>query len=184
MSVFAKSLFTALTSLFDVGSDLINSFDFLGYNASTDLSNKIYDTITSIARNDTPSCVEDGFQSNGNDNVEYNVHETWGYVGIGIIFLPGIIFLHALYYVRKQKSLFIAGILLVPIYPVFMLLVQLLGIFTSCSSSNMSKKVQVFIALAVGLEAFFESFCQIVLQIFTIIYGYPVTTVQIITILA
>ena len=70
-------IFTAFSTLasssFDIGSDLINSLDFLGYNIS--------DTITDTV-----------FGSNTTEIIDKSEeHKTWGILGIFLIFLPGII---------------------------------------------------------------------------------------------
>ena len=59
------------------------------------------------------------------------------------------------------------------------ILLQIYGAF-SCGNAQLHG----FMAVGVALEAFLESFLQLVLQMFTICYGYDITTAQIVTICA
>ena len=183
----AGQLFSALSTLFsssfDIGSDMVNSLDFLGYNASTNLAQTVSDTLSTIIEQGNSSIFDAAGADNTTDTSQkYEEHRIWGIVGISVIFLPGIIAVQPLFWVQINiKSykmallLFLAG-LVYPLTLVFMAFTSILCTF---------KKEKFFLEMTimlVGVEAFFESFPQMVLQGFTIIYGYEVTTVQLIAI--
>ena len=154
------------SSSFDIGSDLINSLDFLGYNVS--------DTITDTV-----------FGSNTTANIDkYEEHKIWGTLGIFLIFLPGIIaplpIVLALIANGEWKiamMFFVGGLF----YPITLILLAFGSLFTPC---HQQKDLLKFALVMVGAEAFFESFPQILLQGYTILYGYEVTTLQKVTIVA
>ena len=163
-------LFTAFSTLvsssFDIGSDLINSLDFLGYN----VSDSITDTV---------------FGLNTTANIDkYEEHKIWGTLGICLIFLPGIIIPlpFVMEYIAAGESIkamlfFVGGLF----YPITLLLSAFASIFTTCHRNEL---ILPYTLAMVGAEAFFESFPQILLQGYTILYGYEVTTIQKVTIVA
>ena len=61
------------------------------------------------------------------------------------------------------------------LFPVAIIIFQFYTIFTLKSGKH-----QPYIAIGIALEAFFESFFQLVLQIYTILYGYTITGKQIV----
>ena len=168
-------LLTFFSSLFDVGSDLINSLDFLGYNVSSTNVNVI--SLSSVTN--TPNNTE-----------EFEVHQRWGIFGISLIFLPGYMIMPMVFValasgrgilVGGMAELIIATVLLA-MYPILLIIIQVVNVVMNGSLVN--KKIQQLTLIAVGAEAFFESFSQMVLQGNTILYGYEVTVIQIITVIA
>ena len=88
--VVLGDMFSAFCSFcstsFDIGSDLINSLDFLGYNISNRISGEVFGSFgfwincsSSEADNHVDTTEGDG------------VHNTWGALSIFLMFLPGII---------------------------------------------------------------------------------------------
>jgi hypothetical protein len=70
-------------------------------------------------------------------------------------------------------------------FPISFLILQLVGIFKMiCHKSKLSRDYQMAITMVTGLESCVESCCQLLLQLFTIIYGYETNTIQKITIVA
>ena len=65
------------------------------------------------------------------------------------------------------------------IFPLSVVVLQFYNTFT-CGSDIYNG----FMAIGVALEAFLESFLQLVLQVYTIMYGYDITNTQIVTISA
>ena len=137
-----KSLFSFLTSMFDVVSDVVNSMDFLGYNASHAVTSN---TFLQHLR---------GKSTNNNISGENTI---WGIVGMVIIFLPGIITLPPTLFIVWPKSwIWKLGVLIVlPLYPISLLLVQITGIFAACCGDKYFGKTHSFVMVAIGMEAFF-----------------------------
>ena len=244
---FCKAVFSLAGSTFDVGSDVLNSLDFMGYNISNTIGHelkgvwrlftnttntaklvdKIDEMISSIHANNTSTdsgtwieklleakdqefgvfdglreqfCQVDFNQRNisthGGGYSENELHETWGWIGLGIIFLPGIVlFVFALplvltmligaYKEKMTAKNIVLGILMLLLtllacctFPVTVLIGKFFGLFMLTSP-----KYDKFVIIASGLEAYFESSFQMVFQFYTIIYGYPVSNIQIISIL-
>ena len=74
------------------------------------------------------------------------------------------------------------GLALGVTFPIVMLLMQLYPIIATCFGENWTQNDQLFITKFTGIEAAVESTCQLLLQIFTILYKYPSSTIQKITI--
>ena len=77
-----KNVFTFLTSLFDVGSDVVNSLDFMGFNVSS----KLVDTVTgrdssSHITNTSITTNLSGVVTNYTD-INYRVDHIWGIIGM------------------------------------------------------------------------------------------------------
>ena len=182
---FAKYVFMFSASFFDVSSDLVNSLDFLGYNVASKITQKIMGSSEVLAENNNQYLMPDIFETNTNITTvdPYN----WGIVGMGIIFLPGLIggLPYLLIFIDRRLWRWALLVLLVSCtFPIALLLVQLLTIFYVYKNSDACKDHQMYLTAAIGMEACLESFSQLLLQIYTILYGYKVTTTQIITILA
>ena len=102
---FLKRLFTSFLSTFDVVSDLVNSFDFLGYNASLKLKNAVIgdgkNTLNKTLNTESNVCAfnyttyneyinntQHGFYNNVSicTSEGVDVHTIWGALGIFIMF--------------------------------------------------------------------------------------------------
>ena len=222
-----KRLFTSILSIFDIVSDLVNSCDFLGYDASGQIIRTIFWDESNITNpNNIPTVHPDNHTSletasamcglnytfnetmaNGENNTSQygatdglknlsscfddrkEIHMIWGSVGIGIMFLPGIMILIMAYITDTKNDIFdirnglilkrVRNFIAMALFPLTVILFQVYGVF-----SYKNEKVHGFMAIGVALEAFLESFLQLVLQMFTICYGHDITTTQIITICA
>ena len=91
---------TFISTYGDVTSDIINSLDFLGYNASNTIEKEVWEKVaTWIGKEVAPKPeVINGTNDTTMElntmelNMEnYTIHEIWGAMGFFIIFLPGII---------------------------------------------------------------------------------------------
>ena len=245
---FLQRLFTSILSIFDIVSDLVNSCDFLGYDASGQIFTSIFGDKSCITRLNNISTFYPsnqnlshtssklcGFNFTSNETivdgdnstlrVNYTFHETivngdnstlryeaveefknfsscleqratihviWGSLGIGIMFLPGIMTIVMAYATIDHYSVNedlsikdgpiwkrMRNLIAMFIFPITVILLQIYGVFISGNTA-----VQGFMAIGIALEAFLESFLQLVLQLYTICYGYDITTTQIITICA
>ena len=157
---------TICSSMFDVGSDFINSLDLLGYNASTTIASTVVGTT--------------------NDTEEFVAHQMWGYVGLGIMWLPGWLVLPIFIlwsFSARRCFFFIVGICLFATYPLAMIVIEMAFLIQTCYKREINKSGKQFIMLLlISIEASYESFPQMVLQGYTIMYGYDVTKIQIVTI--
>ena len=161
-SPLTHGLISFFTSILDVISDLINSLNFLGYNVTSSIFGGSANTTT------------------------YEQHIQWGYMSIGMMFLPGIITLPVfLMYLTtpRFRSLggFIISLMMLPLHPIGLIAAQVLGMISHFD--YVRKDFQQLAKILVGSEAFFKSFTKMVFQGYTIIYGYETTFIQIITIL-
>ena len=197
---FGVDLFSATatfaSSSFDIGSDLVNSLDFLGHNATKTMSESFY-----LRHNLTR--IIDG-TSKANPQEISNLHQIWGALGISIMFFPGIIkiplplvyLMHGRNWLNEtlkdfdvradKKSRRIESYFFQVTHMLVCPIAIFLGSFSALCKAFLGKssEVQKASTVMVGHEAFFESFPQILLQCFTIAYGYEVTTVQEVSILA
>ena len=80
---------TFCSSIFDIGSDLINSLDFLGHNVSTTMTDGLSRFIH-LRHNLTPVDMFDETSKAGSQEI-YDVHQIWGALEILIMFIPGVI---------------------------------------------------------------------------------------------
>ena len=214
---FFKRLFTTILSIFDIVSDLVNSCDFLGYDASGQIKSSILGGNTNVS---IPKWYVDASKMCGGHNITSNeaftiankqiidqdtikdfqnlsscfddrreTHIKWGSVAIVIMLLPGIMTIIMTcitktkyeYFTMRHGSIFarIRNLVALLMFPLTVILFQIYGVF-----SHQNTEVHGFMAIGVALEAFLESFLQLVLQMFTICYGYEITTTQIFTICA
>jgi hypothetical protein len=114
-------------------------------------------------------------------------HQIWGSVGLCLIFLPGLIMIPPLLY-RELWSYHVSywceAIKIVfkwRLFPITMLVKALWSVIKTVIDKDHSI---VNTMIMVGGETFFESFPQLVLKGFTILYGYDSGYVQWFTIVA
>ena len=175
---FGKILFKFFTSISDLTSDAINSFDFLGHNATS--------TIVNLYKDPSKNAT--------NLEVPYRIDQTWGVLSMFFIFLPGIalgISTAIEGMVRKNIRNIFFGLLIIPSFPLALVSIHLWTVIKFIKkvyrrNSNKGEKddpgSNVLVTNFVGAEAYFESFPQLVLQIYTILNGYQVTTTQLVSI--
>ena len=159
---------TFFTSVFDVISDFINSMEFLGYGISSN------DTHIVQGQNDT--------------EITFNhcTHPNWAICSIVTIFLPGILSgipaLIQKYYDKNWPGMFLAAAVML-LFPFVLVVQQIRGIINTYRKQKRRFNFLDDHAYYVGAEAYFESFPQLALQLYTICNGYDMTTVQIISII-
>ena len=124
-----------------------------------------------------------------NNNEEKSVEKIWGSLSLFIIFLPGILtaipqILESLF--RKQYLDAISSFFLMLIFPLlfpFFQVIKIMQILISSDHLNtMMEKIDPYLVSWVGAEAYYESFPQLVLQLYILLNGYDVTTIQIVSI--
>ena len=214
---FGKRLFDSFMTTFDILSDAVNSFDLLGYNASSQILKTISGNtvnisndnssylLRNISMNQSSTLWNPNYQTNNSFNNTYNsfinntfidkltnfsicgsddidVHPVWGYLGISIMFLPGLLFIVLFAFNdRINAYMFKTGdwskdwMMLVSMmfFPITMLSFLFYSTFTCQGDVH-----QGYMAIAVAMEAFIESFLQLVLQKYTILMGHKITPTQ------
>ena len=143
---------TALFSTFDVLSDFLLSLDFIGLSLKLKIAKEAFN----ITMN------------------EPEIHPTWGYITMGIMFLPGLIIWPILIYmsiVVRNKKYALIGLFLIPLFPFAMIVFQISQIVSFCKHRVQYKEVTSLAMILTGTEAFWESVTQMVFQGYTILNG-------------
>lgn len=152
---------------------ILNSLDFLGYDVRKTMSSTIFGSTN----------VSDDHE---NHQTFFDTKRKWGTIGIGIIFMPGIVLLPAVLMVavndRNWKVLL--ALLPIPMYPIIQIGISVYAVVSALMYGKLSSETREYAMLVLGFEAFWESFSQMVLQGYTILYKYDITKVQMITIFA
>ena len=191
----ATSTFGATS--FDIGSDLINSLDFLGYNASHIIINNLLNQFYSSKEDHNLTCTDTFNGTTIAESAEkVEIHQIWGILGILIMFLPGIAsILPFLFSTIKRGRNLHTIVIVIAMFMFPFTLLWVVALLLICSVFNLKidigRKLDFEIlefnqdlgTMCIGNEALFESFPQILLQLFTIAYGNDSTIVQKITIL-
>ena len=173
----ASYAFTFGSSLFDVWSDLANSLTFLGYYQSASIGNAFN---TNSSNENVVQCHE---LVNGTTP---SVHKMWGGISMSLIFIPGCLaavpcLIKELCERKWANAALTTGVIL--FFPIFLFGVQLKVIISTLRRIKVTSCEQSLAKTLIGIEASIESSAQLILQLFTIIYQYPVTKIQSITIM-
>lgn len=184
-SLIFSAFSTLCSTSFDIGSDLVNSLDFLGYCVSDTIAGAVSGSLSASMECENSSSLQEGSYLNSTETSEKcEEHKIWGTLGILLIFLPGIIapipFIVVVIFKRGYLTalkFFVGGLF----YPITLILFAFTSVFQAFKDEDDAYKWTVQM---VGAEAFFESFPQMILQGYTILYGHDVTNVQKVTIVA
>ena len=93
-----RASFTFFSTLLDIVSDFANSLEFMGYNIRNVTVNTLFEASKALIKSDK---LTKDFKFEAE---HYNHPETWGRIGIFIIFLPGIITLPPFLVVSIKKK--------------------------------------------------------------------------------
>ena len=158
-----KHSFTFGSTIFDIGSDIANSLNFLGvwnndtYNSSTSLS------ITNITHSMTANLTLPLTAANGMKEcamIGERQDLIWGILSLMVVFLPGA-FLGVSEVLKSISDknwcripyVLIPGIpLLAVVVPFWLLSYQLLAIVTKCQKKEVTQKQQLLITKDTGFE--------------------------------
>merc|ERR1712110_344086 len=145
---------TLLPSGFDTGSDLINSLDFLGYNASKEVGE------AGCAFLNRSFQIQWGCDAI--NNASSKEHTLWGMVGISLMFLPGIIGVQIMIWPNISKGKYKEALLLslaALTYPVILIVMAFASIFFGGKNIfGGNDELMKWTMKLVAAEAFFESF--------------------------
>ena len=163
-------------SLADVISDIFNSLDLMNPAQIQETTTR---PIKTIQPNKTmEQLINERYSQiiKGNCDIR-NIHmdEYWGVIGFILVFIPGILLLPPfLCGAMRQKDWrwFLIFLFLLPIYPVTLVLLQWLYIVSNFYKAEWLNAISEIANIFVAMEAFFEAFGQLVLQGYTISYGY------------
>ena len=158
-----------LPSLLDLSSDILNALDMIFAG-----SWKKWDDCPAILKDFFSICSTHNYSSKSLERI------TCGYVSLAIVILPGVIkaLKNLAKHVKNQEYRKIPTIIFYLPYPLYILFIQLRAL---CRPKN--EKYQHSLIRGLSMEAFYESFPQLVLQLLTIIYRYPNSTIQNISII-
>ena len=191
----AKHSITLGSTIFDIGSDIANSLNFLGvFNNDTyiNITASSINNVTSPTTNTskTPICAPNEIIRCETTDQRYDF--IWGILSLVIVFLPGA-FLGVSEVLKsisdkKWRRVFlvlVAGIPLLSVaVPFWLMYIQLLAIIKTCRKKEVSQSEKLLIIQSAGFESSIESTLQLLLQLFTLLNGYPGTLIQAVTIAA
>ena len=172
------------SSSFDMGSDFVNALNFLGYFHSH-LENETLSTVNSPYFISNNTNITSGMNNAlTNKKNEAKVHQTWGIMSMMLIFLPGFVYgfteLIEDILERKWCHAFVNLVLNI-LFPFIFIFWQLFALIITCKE-QVSQYYQAMVTSMTSAEAALESTGQLLLQLFTLINGYPSSTIQRITI--
>ena len=164
-------------SLADVVSDIFNSMDLM--KNTTQIQTTTLQPRTTIQPClTTERIINERYLQlmKGNCDIsDIHLDEYWGVIGFIIVFIPGILLLPPfLCGAIRQKDWrwFLIFLFLLPIYPVTLVVLQLLYVFSNFCQAERLTAISEIANIFIAMEAFFEAFGQLVLQGYTILYGY------------
>ena len=161
--IIHKILFLILPSLLDLSTDILNALDMI-FAGSWGQSSKgtIFERFLNIC-------------SGRNYNNKAFQRKTCGYISLALVFLPGIVkAINVLVKHVKNKDYHkIPKIVIYLPYPLYIFYIQLKAICRPNSAKHHNSLIR-----ALSMEAFYESFPQLVLQLITFIYKYPNPLIQ------
>ena len=164
--VIRKVLFLILPSLFDLSSDILQALDLIFPGQWISCKGYVFEDYI-------PICLDSKDRAHFNN--EANDRKMWGYISLAIMFLPGIVKAINVLHKRLNDGDYhkIPMIVMYLPYPLYMIYIQLKAILLSIAKPNINTDTSLIRALS--MEAFYESFPQLVLQLYIIIYRYPFT---------
>lgn len=165
------------SSLFDVWSDVVNSLTFLGFRQSVSIGNGFN---TNTSNENLEQCHE---MVNG---TTCSVHKMWGGISMSLIFIPGVLaavpcLIKELCERKWTNAALTTGVIL--FFPIFLFGVQLKVMILTLRRKKVTSFDQSLVKTLIGIEASVESSAQLILQLFTIIYQYPITKIQAISVM-
>ena len=166
MKVAGELLLHLIGSIINISCDAINSLDMLN------VSETVKESINNLEER-----IADGFKHDTNNvtnltNIDIREDIVWGSLGMTFIFLPGFPFLLANISSGSVKDILVAAACFF-CFPAALLLMQLLAAFGAGEE---------FVPSLLTAEAVFQCFPHLVLQVFIIIYDYPITPLLMVTI--
>merc|ERR1712020_443957 len=104
---------------------------------------------------------------------------TCGYISLGIVFFPGIVKALKMLatHIEKGEYLKIPQIILYLPFPFYIMYIQIRALMFPKNPTSQQKLIKTL-----GMEAFYESFPQLVLQITAMIYAYPQSNLQLLSV--
>ena len=178
LMALAKHTIALGSSSFDMGSDLVNGLTFLEYFVPTNENSSSFNSSFSIENNINKTVVISEVPSEYNED---RVHQIWGILSVLLIFVPGIVygFPEMISDICKRKWYNAFSVLFFCIFfPVVFIFIQLYAIIKICRKKEVSQVIQTSITSMTAAEAGLESTGQLMLQIFTILNGFPSNWIQ------
>ena len=163
-------ILSILPSLLDLSTDILNALDMilssLGY--CFDCNDPFLKSLINMCK-DNSTCPISNIGSSALSK------PTMGYISIVIIFFPGMVkaFYHVMVCLQKDEYKKVPKALCYLPFPLYLLFKQMKAILNPLDPVAEQDLIRVL-----SMEAFYESFPQLVLQMISIIYSYNLTYVQ------
>ena len=170
--------FSVLPSLMDLSTDILNGLEMIGFGRDFGKS-FVKDLCTYTEDNIVQRLFHVCQQEEKQVESKAFPLRTTGIISLIIVFLPGIVKAMKMLakHVREKNYIKIPTVICYVPFPFYIIFVQLLAV---CQPNN--KDMQKKLIRTLGMEAFYESFPQLVLQTITMIYGYY-TDIQLLSVL-
>ena len=167
--------FSILPSLFDLSTDILNALDMI-FDSTGTIVNCHFEflaTVLNICR-DNSTLTSDSLGENNNGNSALQ-KDALGYISLGIVFLPGIFKALNAFATRLQKREYLKAPLAICYlpFPLYILIIQIRAV-----TNPLNKDANISLVRVLSMEAFYESFPQLVLQTISLIYSYHLTWIQ------
>lgn len=174
-------VFNILPSLMDLTTDILNGLDMIGSVKLSEICKLfgIYGGKNNVDKIQLVFnvCKDTEVKQEWSNNAF--TRQTVGITSLAVVFLPGIVKAMKMLakHVRNNDYIKIPTVIFYLPFPLYIMYVQLKALFQP-NTKDMQKRL----IRTLSMEAFYESFPQLVLQTITIMYGYPVTIIQILSI--
>ena len=168
--------FQILPSLLDLGSDILNALDMIFAGKFGQEVGAGSGSCPEFMQNFLNMCAHQEKDFYDNESLQRKI---CGLISLSLVFLPGVVKALKVFakHVKSGEYSKMPKVLIYLPYPLYVFYIQLKAFF-----NPRSDKHQRSLLRALSMEAFYESFPQLVLQIITIIYKYRTSTVQLISI--
>ena len=168
------------SSLFDMGSDFVNSLSLFGYFNSQNKISSAFNYSYSGA-NSTNTII--GISNETITSILSQEHPIWGSLSLLLIFMPGFVFFFPFLISalgNKDWQSTIMFTLFILFFPFGFIGYQSYAIFATCCKREVTQFYQTTVTRMTSAEAAIESTGQLILQLFTVLNEYPSDLIQIV----
>lgn len=166
-------ILSILPSLLDLSTDILNAVDMIlsSQGICFECKTEFFKSLINICKGASCQVVDLGSSA--------LAKPTMGYISVTIIFLPGIVkaFYHVVTCLTKEEYRKVPMAFCYLPFPLYILYIQGKAVLSPLNAVAEQKLIR-----ALSMEAFYESFPQLVLQIISIIYSYHLSYIQAVSI--
>ena len=190
-----KHSFTFGSTLFDIGSDIANSLNFLGVFNNDTYNEIVVRTLTNLTDPTTTystTHLRATIELIHCETSDQGQNFIWGVLSFGIVLLPGALAgliatireIHDRNWGNASSFLILGIPLLSVVLPFLVLLMPLFSIIQKCKKCEVDQRYQLEMNRYIAWESSIECTSQLTLQFFTLFNGYQGTPLQKVTIVA